>query len=71
MNKFDRMYLVEFFNNNIHVKHSPKFHQPNFIDMFVLDYFFLSDSFLQCSANDFQDYYERCDEILKTVKIFP
>ena len=28
-------------------------------------------SFLKGSGGGMQDYYERCDEILKTVKIFP
>lgn len=71
MNKFDRMYAAKFFKEGSNRKGQGEFLYPNFTDIFVLDFFYLSDSFLKCNMTTQEDYYEKCDEILKTVKIYP
>jgi len=71
MNNFDYMYVVEFLENGSNRKYKGLGFYPNFKNIFVIDFFVLRDSFLQCSHNDMSDYYENCDHILKSVKIFP
>lgn len=71
MNKFDRMYVIQFLESGVNEKSMGAWMFPNFKNIFVLDFFYLHDSFFHCDSVNFQDYYEICDEILKSVKIFP
>jgi hypothetical protein len=65
------MYIVEFLENGSVHKAKGDVRFPDFKNIFVLDFFYLPDSFLHCDSVNFKDYYERCDQILKSVKIFP
>lgn len=71
MNKFENMYVIKFLENGQSERSNGSWVFPNFKNIFVLDFFYLPNSFLQCDMVTQQDYYERCDEILKSVKIFP
>lgn len=71
MNKFEDLYVVKFLKNGMHKKSHSSAWLPDFKTIYVLDFFYFTDSFLKGSGGGMQDYYERCDEILKTVKIFP
>lgn len=71
MNKFKHFYVIQFLKNGKHNKSSSSIWLPNFKNIFVLDFYYLSDSFLKGSGGGMQEYFERLDEILKTVKIYP
>jgi len=71
MNKFEDLYVVKFLKNGMHQKSNSSTWLPDFKTIYVLDFFYLRDSFLKGSGGGMQEYYERLDEILKTVKIFP
>ena len=71
MNKFKNMYVVKFLKNGMNQKSSSSTWSPNFKNIFLLDFYYLTDSFLKGSGGGMQEYYERLEEILKTVKIYP
>lgn len=63
MNKFEDLYVVKFLKNGMHQKSNSSTWLP--------DFFYIRDSFLKGSGGGMQEYYERLDEIIKTVKILP